>query len=169
MRGHIGVVRVGQGAEGLLQNESILRIAPLESVNRFWSRLGLFDLLLRELLPGLQSALHHLEHDFRVVRVHRGQEFAFTRAHVDALLRPRTRTVVAKARHQLEGNRFRIAASCGSPLIAVVPSLESPHFIRCQDELTRELDHIFVRPDRPSADDSVVSSAAEWVPVHRPQ
>lgn len=53
--------------------------------------------------------------------------------------------------------------------IWIIASLQAKHFIGTSHELLRELDQAIIRPDGPSANYSVVSRAAKWMSIHRPQ
>ena len=53
--------------------------------------------------------------------------------------------------------------------LGVVAGLEPADFVGRADELGGQLEHLGVGPDRLSGDNTIVSGAAERVPVHGPE
>jgi len=53
--------------------------------------------------------------------------------------------------------------------VGIFPALQSPDFIGARHKVLRELNQAIIRPDRPSANYTVVSRAAQRMAVHRPQ
>ena len=113
----------------------------------------------RQCFPFFESLLHHLQYPFGIIGIDGCQKLATGGAYVRALSRcAGSVPVVALVGQFLKEDTFRVIAS-----------LQSPYFVRRRGELLCQLDDLWIRPNGPPARDAIVSCAAQWMTVHRPE